>query len=40
MLIMPLSILVDEHGVIQTIYSGKDEGDHIPLKEVIAFANQ
>jgi hypothetical protein len=40
MLIMPLSILVDEHGVIQTLYSGKDEGDHIPLKEVISFSNQ
>lgn len=38
--IMPLSLLVDKQGVIQTIYHGKDEGDHIPLEEVMAFAKE
>ena len=38
-LTMPLSLLVDEQGVIQTIYHGKDEGDHIPLEQVMSFAN-
>ena len=37
LLIMPLSLLVDEKGVIQTIYHGKDEGDHIPLAQVKSF---
>jgi len=39
-LTMPLSLLVDEYGVIQTIYHGKDEGDHIPLEQVISFAKK
>jgi len=38
LLIMPLSILVDQKGVIQIIYYGQDEGDHIPIEQVIAFA--
>jgi len=37
---MPLSLLVDEQGVIQAIYHGKDEGDHIPLSQVEAFLKQ
>lgn len=37
-LIMPLSLLVDEQGVIQQVYQGRDEGDHIPIERVLAFA--
>ena len=39
-LTMPLSLLVDEQGVIQTIYYGKDEGDHIPLEQVMSFVKE
>jgi hypothetical protein len=35
---MPLSLLVDEQGIIQSVYQGKDEGDHLPLDRVITFA--
>ena len=38
LLIMPLSLLVDEKGIIRTIYHGRDEGDHIPLETVKRFA--
>ena len=37
---MPLSLLVDKEGIIQAIYHGKDEGDHIPIEQVIEFAKQ
>lgn len=37
LMIMPLSLLVDEQGIIQAIYHGKDEGDHMPLAQVEAF---
>jgi len=37
---MPLSLLIDEQSVIQTIYYGKDEGDHIPLEQVVSFAKE
>ena len=37
-LTMPLSLLVDEQSIIQAIYHGKDEGDHIPLEQVINFS--
>ena len=40
LLIMPLSLLIDEQGVIQEIYYGKDEGDHLPLAQVEAFLRQ
>jgi hypothetical protein len=39
MLIMPLSLLVDDKGVIQSIYQGQDEGDHMPMEQVVAFAS-
>ncbi len=39
-LTMPLSLLVDEQGVIQTVYQGKDEGDHIPINKVLSFAKE
>lgn len=32
--------LVDDAGVIVDAYYGKDEGDHLPLSEVIAFAKR
>lgn len=35
---MPLDLLVDENGIIQQLYSGKDEGDHMPFEQVLAFA--
>lgn len=35
---MPLDILVDEKGVAQMVYYGRDEGDHLPLEQVQAFA--
>ena len=40
LLIMPLSLLIDEQGIIQAIYHGKDEGDHMPLAQVEAFLKQ
>ena len=39
-LIMPLSLLIDEKGIIQAIYHGKDEGDHMPIEQVIEFSHQ
>jgi len=39
MLIMPLSLLVDKKGVIQSIYQGQDEGDHMPMEQIIKFAS-
>jgi len=38
MLTMPASFLVNEQGVIETVYYGKDEFDHIPFEQVLAFA--
>lgn len=35
---MPADFLVDERGIIHTAYYGKDEGDHLPFEQVIAFA--
>lgn len=35
---MPLNLLVDEEGVVQYVHYGRDEGDHIPLDQVRAFA--
>jgi peroxiredoxin len=34
---MPANFLVDENGVIQNAYYGKDEGDHLPFERVKAF---
>ncbi len=36
---MPLDLLIDENGIIQQVYSGKDEGDHMPFETILAFAN-
>ena len=35
---MPLDILVDEHGTVQSVYYGKDEGDHMPFSQIKEFA--
>lgn len=35
---MPMNFLVDEQGTIVTAYYGKDEGDHLPLAAIEAFA--
>jgi len=35
---MPADFLIDEEGVIQNAYYGKDEGDHIPFHLVKQFA--
>ena len=37
-LTMPVDILVDENGIIQTDYYGKDEGDHLPFEQIKTFA--
>lgn len=36
---MPLDILVDENGIVQSAYYGKDEGDHMPFDQVKEFAD-
>lgn len=35
---MPADFLIDKKGIIQSIYYGKDEGDHLPFEEVKAFS--
>ena len=35
---MPAEFLVDRDGVIQTVYYGKDEGDHLPFDKVKEFS--
>lgn len=35
---MPLDILVDEGGVVQAVYYGADEGDHMPFSQIKEFA--
>lgn len=40
LLTMPASFLVNEQGVIETVYYGKDEFDHIPFEHVLAFAKK
>ena len=38
-LTMPVDILVDENGVIQTAKYGKDEGDHLPFDQIKSFSS-
>ena len=38
LLTMPVDLLVDENGIIQTAYYGTDEGDHLDFEKVKAFA--
>ncbi len=35
---MPADFLIDEHGVIQTAYYGRDEGDHLSFEDVKKFS--
>ena len=35
---MPADFLVDADGIIRTAYYGQDEGDHLPIEQVKAFA--
>lgn len=35
---MPADFLIDEEGIIQFAYYGRDEGDHLPFAQVKAFA--
>jgi len=35
---MPADFLVDENGVIQIAYYGRDEGDHLPFADVKVFS--
>jgi hypothetical protein len=35
---MPADFLIDRHGIIQVAYYGNDEGDHLPIDQVKAFA--
>lgn len=37
-LTMPVDILVDENGIIQTAYYDKDEGDHLPFENIKEFS--
>lgn len=37
---MPADFLINEDGIIETAYYGKDEGDHLPIEQVKAFALQ
>lgn len=35
---LPADFLIDEKGVVQLAYYGRDIGDHLPLEQVLAFA--
>ena len=35
---MPADFLIDQFGIIQEAYYGKDEGDHLPFEQVKAFS--
>lgn len=37
-LTMPVNLLVDENGVIQTAHYGNDEGDHLPFEKIKEFS--
>ena len=39
MAIMPVDLLVDGDGVINEVYYGSDEGDHLPFEQIKRFAN-
>ncbi len=38
LLTMPAEFLIDESGNIVKAYYGKDEGDHLPIEEIIEFS--
>ena len=37
---MPADFLIDQSGIIERAYYGKDEGDHLATEEVIAFSKR
>ncbi|MCB9158119.1 MAG: AhpC/TSA family protein [Caldilineaceae bacterium] len=37
---MPADFCIDQAGIIQVAYYGRDEGDHLPLEQVKQFASQ
>lgn len=37
---MPADFLIDQAGIIQVAYYGKDEGDHLPIEQVKEFSNK
>ena len=36
---LPADFMIDEKGIVDSIYYGKDSGDHTPFERVKAFAN-
>jgi len=40
MLTMPADILIDKNGIVQNVYYGKDEGDHLDFEIIKKFSNQ
>ena len=38
LLTMPADFLVDEEGTVHSAYYGQDEGDHLPIEEIVRFA--
>ena len=37
---MPADFLIDENGIIQRVYYGKDEGDHLSFDEIKQFSHR
>ena len=37
---MPVDILVDENGIVQNAYYGKDEGDHLEFDKIKEFSQK
>lgn len=37
---MPLDILVSEEGVVERVHYGRDEGDHMPLRDIVSFSKK
>ena len=36
---MPADFLIDEKGIVRMAHYGRDEGDHLPLEEIVSFAS-
>ena len=37
---MPADFLINRKGIIERVYYGNDEGDHLPIQEVLDFSRQ
>ncbi|MCK5735810.1 MAG: redoxin domain-containing protein [Spirochaetaceae bacterium] len=37
---MPMGFLIDENGIVREAYYGTDEGDHMPIERIEAFASK